>query len=298
MVSLKLVTGLIVAAAAVVSAAPLSQRDNGNYFDHFMVVVLENQDYSSVIKDSYLGGLAKAHNGTLLTNYYARTHPSQPNYIAMIGGQLFGIVEVSINSDGNYSVDNKTIVDILEPKGISWKAYAEDYVPGTNGTCNTASEQSGNLYRRKHNPFMSFSSITSNTTRCQNIVPATQLQTDISGNLPQFMFYIPNMNNDGHDTGLATASDWTKSFIEPLLSNTAFNSQTNRTAVLLTWDESKSPNGSNQVWSVLVGSGVRPQANNVDATAYNHYSILATVEKNWNLGNLGQNDATATPFNL
>lgn len=45
MVSLKLVSGLIATAAAVVSAAPLSQR-SGNYFDHFMVVVLENQDYS------------------------------------------------------------------------------------------------------------------------------------------------------------------------------------------------------------------------------------------------------------
>jgi hypothetical protein len=103
------------------------------------------------------------------------------------------------------------------------------------------------------------------------------------------------MNNDGHDTSLSTASTWTKGFIEPLLSNTAFNQ---RTAVLLTWDESKSSTGNDQVWSVLVGTGVTPQANNVDSTSYNHYSILATIEKNWGLGNLGQNDVTATPFKL
>jgi hypothetical protein len=48
MVSLKLVTGLIAAAAVVVSAAPLGQRSlvTGQHFDHFMVVVLENEDYS------------------------------------------------------------------------------------------------------------------------------------------------------------------------------------------------------------------------------------------------------------
>jgi hypothetical protein len=105
----------------------------------------------------------------------------------------------------------------------------------------------------------------------------------------------PNMNNDGHDTSLATASAWTKSFIEPLLVNTAFNK---RTAVLITWDESSSPRSSYQVWSVLLGTGVTPQANNVDSTAYNHYSILATVEQNWSLGNLGTTVATATPFKL
>jgi hypothetical protein len=103
------------------------------------------------------------------------------------------------------------------------------------------------------------------------------------------------MNNDGHDTSLTTAATWLKGFLEPLLSNTAFNK---RTAVLITWDESLSTSGNDQVWSTLVGTGVVAQPKNVDATAYNHYSILATVEKNWGLGNLGQKDATATPFKL
>ncbi|KAI8577047.1 hypothetical protein K450DRAFT_191830 [Umbelopsis ramanniana AG] len=256
-----------------------------------MVVVLENEDYSAVMKNTYMSGLAAAHNGTLLTNYLAVTHPSQPNYIAMIGGATLGF---SSDSDGTTS--SSSIVDLLEPAGITWKEYAENYTPLSGGGCDTSSSQASGLYRRKHNPFISFTKVTSSAARCANIVPATQLQTDISsGNLPQFMFYTPNMNNDGHDTSLTTAATWLKGFIEPLLANTAFNK---RTAVLLTWDESLSTSGNDQVWSVLVGTGVVPQAKNVDSTAYNHYSILATVEKNWGLGNLGQKDATATAFKL
>lgn len=29
---------------------------------------------------------------------------------------------------------------------------------------------------------------------------------------------------------------------------------------------------------------------------YTHYNLLATIEKNFGLGNLGRNDATAAPF--
>lgn len=53
------------------------------------------------MKNSYMSGLAAAHNGTLLTNYLAITHPSQPNYIAMIGGALLGF---NSDSDGTTSV--------------------------------------------------------------------------------------------------------------------------------------------------------------------------------------------------
>lgn len=47
MVSIKFFTAVIAAAVAVVSAAPLDKRIvTGKSFDHFMVIVLENEDYS------------------------------------------------------------------------------------------------------------------------------------------------------------------------------------------------------------------------------------------------------------
>jgi Phosphoesterase family len=92
-----------------------------------------------------------------------------------------------LNHDPHQS---SSIVDILEPAGVSWKMYAENYTPLSGGGCDTSSSQASGLYRRKHNPFISFTKVTSSATRCAKIVPATQLQTDISsGSLPQFIFY-------------------------------------------------------------------------------------------------------------
>ena len=47
---------------------------------------------------------------------------------------------------------------------------------------------------RKHNPFISYTDIQNNSTRCAKIVPATQLSTDISQQtLPTFAWYTVNI---------------------------------------------------------------------------------------------------------
>lgn len=48
-----------------------------------------------------------------------------------------------------------------------------------------------------------------NPQRCANIVQAPELLQDLkTGNVPQYSFYTPNMNNNGHDTGLAYTASW------------------------------------------------------------------------------------------
>jgi hypothetical protein len=101
------------------------------------------------------------------------------------------------------------------------------------------------------------------------------------------------MDDDGHNTNLTTASKWVQSFIEPLMKESKF---LQNTAVLLTWDEARVYTIPNQIWSVLIGDAVKPSANYTDNTRYDHYSILATIEDNWGLDNLGQNDVNATVF--
>jgi hypothetical protein len=65
----------------------------------------------------------------------------------------------------------------------------------------------------------------------------------------------------------------------------------------LAFDETESQTSNNQVFSVLLGDAVPASAHGTtDDTAYNHYSQMATVEKNWNLGNLGLGDASAAAF--
>jgi hypothetical protein len=54
----------------------------------------------------------------------AVTHPSQPNYWCMIGGDHFGI-----NSDSNYNLNHTNLVDLFDKERITWKAYEETF-PG------------------------------------------------------------------------------------------------------------------------------------------------------------------------
>jgi hypothetical protein len=63
------------------------------------------------------------------------------------------------------------------------------------------------------------------------------------------------------------------------------------------FDETESYTSNNQVFSVLLGDAVPASSKGTtDSTAYTHYSQMATVENNWNLGNLGLNDATCAAF--
>jgi len=224
-----------------------------------------------------------------LNNYYALTHPSQPNYIAVTGGDYFGL-----GDDGMHSIPSsyKTIVDLLEAKGgLTWKAYQED----APTACYTGYE-SDSLYFRKHNPFINYDSIATNATRCSNIVPATQLQTDLAaGSMPNYAFYTPNLINDGQNSTVAQAAIWLTGFLPPLLANKSF---INKTLVVVTFDESEDYNVPNNVYTLLLGDVVASVKAATDSTFYTHYSLLSTVEANWGLGNLGRQDTNMTVNNV
>ena len=87
-------------------------------FEKIVIVVLENQDYAVAIQDPSLSEIVS--QGVLLTDYHAVTHPSQPNYYAIVAGDTF------FNDDNLHDINAKTIVDELEKKGLTWKAYMED----------------------------------------------------------------------------------------------------------------------------------------------------------------------------
>jgi hypothetical protein len=88
-----------------------------------------------------------AAQGITLTNYLAITHPSQPNYVAAVGGSTHGIASDSFTRIGS-SV--KTLVDLLEAKGVSWSEYQED-LPYSGFEGNYVNQQTGaNDYVRKH----------------------------------------------------------------------------------------------------------------------------------------------------
>ncbi|KAL2065673.1 hypothetical protein VTL71DRAFT_3343 [Oculimacula yallundae] len=285
-------TGSADVAKARATALTRSPTSNvvGKSFDRFVTIWCENTDFSMAAGDPNFQYLAK--QGITLSNYLAITHPSQPNYVAAVGGSTHGITNDNFH---RISSDSKTIVDLLEAKGVSWGVYGED-APYSGFQGNYVNQKNGkNDYVRKHNPVISYDSVTSNTNRLAQSKNFTLFDQDLAKNsLPQWMFITPNMTNDGHDSSVTVAGKFVRSFVAPLLSNPHFMK---RTLVLITFDETESYSSNNKVFSLLLGDAVPESAHGTtDSSSYNHYSQMATVEENWDLGNLGLGDKGATKF--
>lgn len=105
-----------------------------------------SQDFAKAMTDVDLIEVKK--QGIMLTQYYGLTHPSQPNYLASVAGDYFGL-----NHDGFVEVpaNVSTLIDLFDAKHMDWRGYFED-VPGTGylGPGGTAEDGSGWAYVRKH----------------------------------------------------------------------------------------------------------------------------------------------------
>ncbi|MBI3555414.1 MAG: hypothetical protein HY074_04025 [Deltaproteobacteria bacterium] len=265
-------------ACSILSAGATSTKARAAEapFKKVMILMLENTDYDEAVVLPFLSQLAK--RGALLTNYHAVAHPSQPNYVALISGDTSGVF-----LDFNSNLDRGHLGDLLEAKGKSWKVYAENY-PG-----NCFLGGSLGKYARKHVPFLSFTSVSGNAGRCARVVAAPQLDKDVaSGTLPDFSMYIPNLDNDGHDTGAAVADKWLAKKFGPLLLNSNFM---DGLLFVVTFDEGEHDD-TNRVFTALYGAGVKAGATSDIETS--HYSLLRTVEDAMGLGTLGLNDEQAT----
>ena len=249
-------------------------------FKHVFIVILENANEDEAVAQPFLASLAK--RGAYLKSYHGVTQPSQPNYLAMISGDTQGV-----SGDGIEDLDGKHIGDLLEGAGMSWKVYAEDYP----GDCYLKAKSG--KYVRKHVPFLSFTNVTNSPERCARIVNADQLDQDVrSGSLPNFAIYVPNMDNDGHDTDVATADAWLKSKFGMRVKSAEFMTDT---LFITTFDEGEMlGNSDNQIYASFYGTQVKPGA--VATESYDHYNLLRTVEEALGLSTLGQSDAKASPI--
>lgn len=158
-------TGAAAVAKARATALTESPTSNvvGKTFDRFVTIWLENTDYSGAANDREIliptqirhHELTSSANlqwiasqGITLTNYLAITHPSQPNYVAAVGGDTHGI-----SSDNFKRIDSsiQTIVDLIEAKGVSWSGYMEDLpYSGFEGNAYVNQNTGANDYVRKH----------------------------------------------------------------------------------------------------------------------------------------------------
>jgi hypothetical protein len=144
-------------------------------------------------------------------NYFGVTHPSLPNYLAMFSGDFQGIwddckagsavtcapeefvpnsgdatamqpltqAQVTSASAMPHWFSGMNLVDQLEAKSLTWKAYMQS-IPGVGDTSEYAPVDMVDggavphkLYAQKHNPFMYFSDIRNSAARMNLIVPFT-----------------------------------------------------------------------------------------------------------------------------
>jgi hypothetical protein len=261
----------------LVGAGPtaVAQSIDTAHFKKVVWVVFENTNYKNALAQPDFANLTKS--GVLLTRLTASTHPSQGNYLAMIAGTTFGVVH-----DLPIDLGDRHIGDLLEERGLTWKVYAENYP----GNC-FLGKTSGN-YVRKHVPFLSFTNVTTNPERCANVENEAKFMTDLAGDkLPEFSMYIPNQQNNGHDTNVSFSGRWLKSKFGALL---ASPEKLGETLFIVTFDESGG-GLSNQVFTVLIGAHVKKGVQ-FDRTL-SHPSLLRMIEDEFDLGSLGQGDATA-----
>ncbi len=253
-----------VTTSAAPSASSTTSGARGRRWAHVVVVVEENRDASSVLGRSdapYLNGLAR--RGLNVTNMHGETHPSQPNYLALLSGSTQGLSDDSCPHA--YRGDN--LAGQLLRAGLGFVGYAESLPrAGFSGCVHYP-------YARKHAPWTDFSRLPASTDQ-----PLTALPNDYT-RLPALSFVIPNLLHDMHDGTVAQGDAW----LEQHLSRYEQWARTHHSLLIVTWDEDEGSKG-NHIPTVAVGEGIAPSTWPARA---DHYSLLATLEKVFGLSTLG-----------
>jgi len=266
--------GIIPITAPQIVAPPghLSPEATGN-FDQFVVVLMENHDLADIYGPAtYMTQLADQY--AFAQHWQSITNPSQPNYIAILGGSTFGM-----GGDGNHpNFNHPTMVDIIETSGHTWKAFAED--AGGSG-CGLSPPRG-----EDHFPFLSFTTITGNSARCANLLPGTSTQVISAFNAgTNFIWLTPNDCNNMHSCSVSQGDSWLQSWVPQLLG--AMSGK--KAALFIMYDE-----GYANPPLIYAGfSGPAAKTAYKSSVSYNHYSLLKLLEDVWGGGSLGQGDVGA-----
>lgn len=215
----------------------------------------------------------------------------------------------------------RTVANQLTKHGLRWKGYMQSMHspcrhPALNGRDGTQKAEVGDQYAARHNPFVYFHSII-NSPKCvkRNVdlkkLPKALARIRTTANLT---YITPNLCNDAHDSpcvdgrpgGLVTANKWLHRWVPKILASPAYRKNG---LLIVTFDEADTdsadgadaccgegpgPNsplpgitglGGGRTGSVLVSPFIRRGSFN--DTAYNHYSLLRTIEDLFHLKPLG-----------
>ncbi len=291
---------LALGLALLAAASPQWSRNDFSVprYTHIFVIIDENKGFGAIVNPTAapnISALARTYGNA--TNFFAEAHPSEPNYIALVGGDTFGV-----SDDGYHTIDAPNLASQLTKAGLTWKGYYESIpAPGSEAA-------RGGLYAFKHSGFMNFASVRNDPDRAAHIVGFDQLESDLaSGALPSFALIVPNLCNDMHgapgcpdDAQLIRRGDVVIGNLVRKIQATKAWDSTDNVAIVITFDESenKTEAGGGHIPTIVVTNhGPRGMSDNA---AYNHYSLLRTIEDAFGLrqylGHAAQPDDGGKPM--
>jgi hypothetical protein len=229
--------------------------------DHVVIVMLENKRYDKVVGDPrtpWVTALAKRQAN--MTRFYAETHPSQPNYLALFSGSTQGVTDNNCPHDlGDRPNLGRQMIDA----GYTFTGYTEGLPSAGWRGCGTG------RYVRRHVPWVNFSNVPA--TRNQ---PYTAFPTDYR-KLPTLAFVVPDLCHDMHDCPKARADAWLRRQFTPYIAWAT----THNSLFILTFDEDDKT-GGNRIATIVAGAHVRPGQY---STRLDHYHLLRTLQDMYGL---------------
>ena len=234
---------------------------------HVFLIVLENKSEADVVDAPdapYLNDLIARFG--LARDYQAIAHPSQPNYLALFSGSTQDVLDDDVH---DLAVPN--LADELEAAGRTWRVFAENYPAGEcfTGATSSGGPDGDGVYVRKHNPAISFTSISRSPTRCANIQPLSAFDPGLA----DFELIVPNMCHVMHDCPVSTGDVWLRGFVPRILDSPAWHDDG---VLFITFDEGAEQSRRNEIPTLVIAPDV--EAGFQSETAHNHYSLLRTIE--------------------
>jgi hypothetical protein len=215
-----LITAMFFLAAP---ACALAQVEGVPPYAHIIVIIEENKNYAQLMDPKVAPNFARlATTYGNATKFFGEVHPSEANYVALLGGDTFGIHDddafychegmtdrlcefATTPGYADHTVKAPHLGNQLDRKGPTWKGYYENLpepgslvanagLPGfSDGTRKTA------FYASKHSGFINFASVQTDPDRTKHVVGFDQLDADlVSDQLPAFALVIPNQCNEMH----------------------------------------------------------------------------------------------------
>jgi phosphatidylinositol-3-phosphatase len=238
-----------------------------------MVFVVENHSIEQMQQEMpWLNDVA--HRYGYATDYRALTHPSLPNYLAIAGGDMFGVTDD--DPPPAHPIDAPSVFGRALQEGRTAATYAE--------AMTTPCQQTDDgTYAVRHNPWTYFR--TERQLCHQHDVPLSDLRRDVErGNLPRVAMVVPDTCNDAHDCPLSEADDWLHRYVGLVLGGPDFAS--GHLAVVVTADEDDK-NHDNRVLTVVAHPSLRHE---VVGTELTHYSLSRAYAEAAGIAPLGNAD--------